>query len=127
MVDRSWFVQPEVGMAKKSDTSKKKKPALAAAATAQDAADAGQLPWIPCVSYELESVLNGNIARLDLTAYDGNGKEHGLNIRGKADRPELVVQLMGLLAKWPDLAWDFQSQTNPSGQVGTIVAVRKRP
>jgi hypothetical protein len=114
-------------MAKKSDKGKKKRTAPAAAETAEAVADAGQLPWIPCVSYELESALKGNSARFDLTARDGNGKEHGLNIRGTADRPELVAQLMGLLAAWPDLGWDFQSKTDPQGQVGTIMAVRKRP
>ena len=113
-------------MAKKPD-KKKKKDAPSAAEAARVEAAAGQDTWIACISYELESVLNGDNDRFDLTAYDGDGNEHGLNIRGKNDRPDLVQKLLGLLADWPDIGWEFQSLITPPGQVGTIVAVRKRP
>jgi hypothetical protein len=82
-------------------------------------------PWHKCKSYKIENVqTDGASCQLDFSAVDEEGKQHGFSASLPGDQPALVRDLFRVAVRWPKCDFEFQSDVNPGGQVGTVAAFR---
>jgi hypothetical protein len=80
-------------------------------------------PWLKCKSYKLENVTNnGTSCKLDFSAKDEKGKEHGFSVTLPSTNPKLARDMFRAVVLWPKCDFEFQSDAN--GAVGTITAFR---